>query len=205
MSAIFKLGVMVIGLCVATVAISGPVDQQRIYKYVDKHGRVSFTDRPAHDGYVKLEKTRKGWVDPGNNFNYRENKKKYEAIIVAASQRYEVPFWLISAVIHAESLYNPQAVSSAGAVGLMQLMPATAQNYGVGNRQDPSQNIDGGVRYLKDLLLMFNGDVQLAVAAYNAGEFAVKKYGNRIPPYKETQQYVRKVSDLSVRYKSQAI
>ena len=87
----------------------------------------------------------------------------------------------------------------------MQLMPGTARLYGVRDRQDPHQNIEGGVRYLKDLINMFNGNVELAVAAYNAGENAVKKYGYRIPPYKETQLYVRKVSDLSKKYRSRAI
>jgi soluble lytic murein transglycosylase-like protein len=179
--------------------------KQKIYKFVDKQGRVSFSDKPKHDGYVKLEKTRKGWTAPNHYSNYKENKRKYEQYVITASKKHQVPVWLISAVIHAESFYNPSAVSRAGAVGLMQLMPGTAKNYGVYDRQDPRQNIEGGVKYLKDLLIMFNGDTRLALAAYNAGENAVKKYGNRIPPYKETQHYVKKVSALSVQYKSQAI
>ena len=95
-----------------------------------------------------------------------------------------------------ESAYDPQALSRAGAMGLMQLMPGTAQRYGVSNAWDPVQNLDGGARYLRDLLKMFNQDLRLALAGYNAGEGAVQKYGNQIPPYRETQNYVVKVMDL---------
>ena len=198
----YKL-VVITGLLFVTASHAGP--QQRIYKFVDTNGHVSFSDKPVHDGYVQLEKTWKGWQDPGQLNNYRENKRKFEELISDTAREYEVPFWLVSAVIHAESLYNPRAVSSAGAVGLMQLMPGTARQYGVYDRQDPRQNIDGGVRYLKDLLVLFEGDVSLALAAYNAGEYAVKKYGNRIPPYRETQHYVRKVNELSQKYKARTI
>lgn len=204
MSSFSKLTVIA-GLFVSIACQAGPSSQPKIYKFVDANGRVSFSDKPAHDGYVKLEKTRKGWKDPTKTHNYRENKRKYEPLVVNAAQRHQIPFWLISAVIHAESFYNPNAVSSAGAVGLMQLMPGTAKNYGVHDRQNPEQNIEGGVRYLKDLITLFNGNVTLALAAYNAGEHAVIKYGYRIPPYEETQLYVRKVNELSLRYKSQAI
>jgi soluble lytic murein transglycosylase-like protein len=103
---------------------------------------------------------------------------------------------LLHAVIRVESAYNPSAVSSAGAVGLMQLMPGTAQRYGVVDRTDPVQNIEGGARYLRDLMAMFGSDLTLAIAAYNAGENAVIKYNNSIPPYPETQNYVRQVLSL---------
>ena len=201
MSFLPKSITLVLLLILPLLANAGP----KIYKYVDSKGRVTYSDRSFHDGYVELKKTWKGWVDPGTTNNYRENKQKYRTLIAETSKKHEVPNWLVHAVIHAESFYNPHAVSSAGAVGLMQLMPGTAQRYGVTNRQDPRQNISGGVRYLKDLLEMFNGNVELAVAAYNAGENAVKKHGNRIPPYQETKHYVRKVSELSQRYRSQTI
>ena len=100
---------------------------------------------------------------------------------------------LIHAVVRAESAYRSDALSSKGAMGLMQLMPATAKRYGVNDRSDPAQNLRGGTEYLRDLLQMFDNDLQLALAAYNAGENAVIKYGNQIPPYNETQNYVRKV------------
>jgi soluble lytic murein transglycosylase-like protein len=100
---------------------------------------------------------------------------------------------LLHAVIRTESAYNPSAVSSAGATGLMQLMPGTAKRYSVKDIWDPVDNLRGGAKYLRDLLDMFGNDLRLALAAYNAGENAVIKYGNRIPPYPETQRYVRKV------------
>lgn len=124
------------------------------------------------------------------------NKSKFSSLIADAASRNQVDEKLVHAVIQAESAYNPSAVSRTGAVGLMQLMPGTARRYGVMNRTDPEQNVDGGTRYLKDLLDMFNYNLGLAVAAYNAGEGAVMKYNNSIPPYPETQNYVRQVLAL---------
>ena len=99
-------------------------------------------------------------------------------------------------MIQTESAYDEKAISSAGAVGLMQLMPATAKRYGVSNRKNATQNIDGGTHYIKDLHKMFDSNLKLVLASYNAGEGAVKKYKNTIPPYPETQNYVRKVMGL---------
>lgn len=110
--------------------------------------------------------------------------------IDAIAKRHGVDPLLVRAIIRVESNFDPKAVSPKGAVGLMQLMPETAMRYGVDNRFDAAQNIDGGVRYMRDLMAMFNGNLSLALAAYNAGEGAVLKYGRRIPPYPETQQYV---------------
>jgi hypothetical protein len=124
----------------------------------------------------------------------------YANHIEAAATANNIDAALIRAVISAESGYNPYAVSRAGAVGLMQLMPYTASRYNVANSRDPEQNIHGGARYLRDLLQMFNHDVRLAVAAYNAGEHAVMKYGYRIPPYPETLAYVPKVLKYYAQY-----
>jgi len=110
--------------------------------------------------------------------------------IDAIARRHGVDPHLVRAVIRVESNFDPKAVSPKGAAGLMQLMPETAMRYGVENRFDPTQNVEGGVRYLRDLMAMFDGNLSLALAAYNAGEGAVIKYGRRIPPYPETQQYV---------------
>jgi soluble lytic murein transglycosylase-like protein len=110
--------------------------------------------------------------------------------IDAIARRHGVDPLLVRAVIRVESNFDPRAVSPKGAAGLMQLMPETAMRYGVDNRFDPAQNVDGGVRYLRDLMAMFDGNLSLALAAYNAGEGAVLKHGRRIPPYPETQQYV---------------
>ena len=114
-------------------------------------------------------------------------------LVESAAKRYDVDPLLVHAMIQTESAYNPFALSPKGAQGLMQLMPATAKRFGVQNVFDVKENIDGGVRYLKYLSSLFPSDPRLAIAAYNAGEGAVWKYGNQIPPYRETEQYVYRV------------
>lgn len=177
--------------------------QADIYKFVDKHGRVILTDKPTHSGYKQLVKTWKGWEEAKvpKNFDWAKNQKKYDPTIRSVAKIYKLPHTLLHAVISAESSYNPDAVSKAGAVGLMQLMPETAKQYGVSNRLDPKQNIYGGTRYLRYLAKLFNNDLTLMLAAYNAGEGAVKKYGNKVPPYKETRNYVKKVIKYYKKYK----
>ena len=136
-----------------------------------------------------------------NSPDFAKNRKKFAPTVDNAAERYKLSKSLLHAVITAESAYDPAAVSIAGAVGLMQLMPATAKRYGVKNLIDPYENIHGGSRYLRDLLDMFNNDMTLAVAAYNAGENAVIRYGKRIPPFPETQNYVKKVLSYYKEYK----
>lgn len=116
-------------------------------------------------------------------------------LVYQTAQKYDVDPKLAMAIAKTESDYQPDAVSSTGAVGVMQLMPGTAQGLGVGNSYDAAQNVDGGVRYLKQMLTLFGGDVSKAVAAYNAGPQAVKDY-NGVPPYAETKNYVANVLSL---------
>ena len=189
-----------------------------IYKFVDTNGRVHYTDEPRNPLYKRIIKTspyrlkmmsesrfrnRESNIYPtlfhsfSDRFSNRSiNKNKFSDLIANAAYKNGVEERLVHAVIQTESAYNSSAVSRAGAVGLMQLMPDTARRYGVLNRTDPVQNVDGGTRYLKDLLGMFNYNLRLAVAAYNAGENAVIRHNNSIPPYPETQNYVRQVLAL---------
>lgn len=167
-----------------------------IYRYITPEGHLLLTNTPRYKGYTKLVKTQKGWVPSKNNFYKPSNKRDLSPHIRVAADTHQLPYALLHAVIHVESAYNPQAVSSAGAQGLMQLMPATAARFGVRDPFNPVDNIRGGSRYLRHLLTLFNNNYALALAAYNSGENTVIRYGNKIPPYRETQNYVRKVLKL---------
>ena len=192
--------------------------QADIYRYVTEEGRIVFTDvaPPAgtkHEVVVKSAPKPAPapapavYAEPTRQEQFRAEalsvkRARYAVHINDAAKRYNIDPALVHAVISAESSYNPGARSPKGAIGLMQLMPDTARRYSVSNIWDPVQNIHGGVRYLADLLRMFNNDHRLAVAAYNAGEKAVMKYGNRIPPYAETVAYVPRVMSYYTRYRT---
>ncbi len=133
------------------------------------------------------------------------NRQQYAPHITRIAAQHGVDPYLVHAVISAESAFNPNAVSPAGAMGLMQLMPATAERFGVSNAFEPIANINAGVRYLRWLLNHFNNDVQLALAGYNAGENAVIRHGRQIPPYAETQTYVPRVLRFYHYYRQQAL
>lgn len=168
-----------------------------IYRYQDAEGRTYLTDKPLDDDYRLVKRYRlPGTQKPRAGASLRQMMARRDQLTplieqVARDQRLRPE--LLHAVVRVESAYNHKAVSSKGAVGLMQLMPATARQYGVSDSEDPRQNLSGGARYLRYLLGLFEDDLSLALAAYNAGENAVIQYGRQIPPYPETQNYVRKV------------
>jgi soluble lytic murein transglycosylase-like protein len=202
------LKMSVIAATLALVGFARPALAD-IYMYKDERGVVHFTNIPNGDKRFKLLRKEEGTSEaarsagaPQYTLPSAEAIRKYSPIIDAVSQTYGVDRALVHAVVTAESGYNAQAVSRAGARGLMQLMPETAKRYGVQNIHDPMDNVVGGVRYLRDLLIMFNGNLELAVAAYNAGENAVIRNGNRIPQYAETMQYVPKVIGFYKKFQS---
>jgi len=182
-----------------------------IFKYVDGDGHVFYTDNPKHAGFKRILTSppafsfsgrgagrlrgvgRGGQRDGQFSAARMLRRQEFAPMIDAAASKYSLDPALLHAVIQAESGYNPGAVSNKGAAGLMQLMPATATRFGVRDRFDPQDNIEGGARYLSELLDMFPSNVKLAVAAYNSGENTVKRFGNQIPPIAETQSYVVRV------------
>ena len=176
-----------------------------IFSFTDERGVVHFTNIPGLDKRYKLIHREVRNVVPRSGQVWMPSEadiQRFGGIIQTAASSHGVESALVHAVITAESGYNPNAVSRKGATGLMQLMPDTAKRYGVSNMFDPVENIHGGVRYLRDLLVMFNGNVELAVAGYNAGENAVIRHGNRIPPYAETVHYVPKVIGIYQRFRA---
>jgi len=192
-------------LLLLVLIVAAPSAFADIYKYVDKYGRVILTDKPRNADYKRLVKTWKGWEEAKNRIalqDFDENRRKHTPAIEQTARRYGLPSSLVQAVVAAESAYDPNAVSRTGAVGLMQLMPETARRYGVSNRRNPGDNLSGGTHYLRDLLRMFDNNLVLALAAYNAGENTVKRYGNRIPPFKETRHYINKVMDYYRKYRN---
>jgi len=165
-----------------------------IFKYRDASGRLHFTDKRMGDDFSLVWRSSggKAKVKGSAMERLKRNRSRFSPLIDRIARQTPLHPALVHAVIRAESAYNPKAVSSAGAVGLMQLMPATAAQYGVTDLTNPGENIRVGSLYLKRQLDNFK-DLSLALAAYNAGENAVRRYGNTIPPFPETQRYVRKV------------
>ncbi len=191
---------VIFSLVLCWVAVLHPTHAD-IYKYIDGNGHIYLTDKPKHSGYRLILKSRKELRKPRVDYqNMETNRQRFALAIADVARSHDMPEGLIHAVIATESAYDPDAVSRAGAVGLMQLMPETAKRYGVTNLRDPAANLSGGTRYLKDLLEHFDNDLELALAGYNAGENAVEKYGNQVPPFVETQSYVRKVIKLYEQY-----
>jgi soluble lytic murein transglycosylase len=169
---------------IAALLITAPFADADIYARVEPNGTVSFTDTPLTfewDLIIREER------DPA--------LAEWREYVNVAAKEANLDPRLVRAIIYVESAENPKAVSSKGAMGLMQLMPATAKSLGVKEPFHPNQNVKGGVRYFSKLMDKFDGNVRLALAAYNAGPGAVEKYGG-IPPYPETRDYVRKVMEV---------
>jgi soluble lytic murein transglycosylase-like protein len=194
-------------LCMAVAVPSARAD---VWKFVDRDGVVHLSDRPMGPGSELLVRGKKRIKDRNAARSrapryLEDNQKRYTYLIDRVARELSLDRNLIHAVVRVESAYDPLAVSRAGAVGLMQLMPETAKRYGVRDSRNPTQNLYAGVLHLRNLIQQFN-DVVLALAAYNAGENAVIGYGYKVPPYPETQNYVRKVlafyRQYSVKYKA---
>jgi soluble lytic murein transglycosylase-like protein len=195
----------------AAASVTGPrLIRGQVYSYVKDGIRTYTTARPKGAAgisglrtiaYSYMETCYACSAKPGVSFSsVRLNTAAYQAEIAAAARAQGVDEAIVRAIIHAESAFNPNALSRVGAQGLMQLMPATARRFGVSDAFDATQNISGGVKYLAWLLKRFNGNLALAAAGYNAGEGAVDKY-NGVPPYSETQRYVQRVGVLAERYR----
>jgi soluble lytic murein transglycosylase-like protein len=165
-----------------------------IYRFIDANGVLHFTNVPSSNKYrlYLRERTSVSTRPPSAD--------RYDHIIVEAAENHDLPFSLLKAIIKVESDFNPTAVSKKGAKGLMQLMPERIENLKIKNPFDPVENVMGGAQYFRELLDRFKGELQLSLAAYNAGPSQVLRY-NRIPPFKETEDYIRKVMSYYRAYK----
>ena len=188
-------------IVVALTAVLRAVPAQaEIYAWRDEQGRLVLSERPAPTGVQAQTfavhgndqyRTTGAQVLPGRL------EGRLGDMVAEHARRHDLSPDLVRAVIRVESGWNPRAVSARGALGLMQLMPSTAVEYGVSDPFDPEQNVRAGVAYLRKLIDRFDGKTELALAAYNAGPGAVEKYGRTIPPYKETQSYVRRIVSVT--------
>ncbi|WP_437946802.1 lytic transglycosylase domain-containing protein [Sorangium sp. So ce296] len=203
------LRALVAALGLAALALHPGSARADIFTYTDADGTVHFSNRAAGDArfkvYIKGDGRRPG-ARPGvapvaPSDKSLERFSRYDTWIRQAATLYQIPEELVRAVIKCESDYDPRAVSPVGAQGLMQLMPETALRMQVRDPFDARENIFGGTRYLRILANLFNGDLDLTIAGYNAGEGAVMRYGG-IPPYEETQAYVTRVRTYYARYRT---
>jgi Transglycosylase SLT domain/Domain of unknown function (DUF4124) len=190
---------LIVNLMTGILLLTGLPAAAEIFKYKDRSGNVHFTDKPMKKGsglrllWRSGSDPRFGPVSRINTGAMKRNQVRYAGMINSVAKNTRIRPELLHAVVRAESAYDPKARSSKGAEGLMQLMPATASRYNVSDSLNPEQNLKGGAAYLRYLLKRYDSDLMLALAAYNAGENAVEKHGNQVPPFPETQKYVRQV------------
>ena len=201
---------VIFGLVVALGA-GASVCQADIYSFTDHSGTTHFTDHPDDARYKLIlrspvDASARQPADARRASAWLARSVQYDAAISRAAGEAKVQPELVRAVIVVESGFNPRAISRRGAVGLMQLLPATARRYGAFNAFDPEQNILAGAHYLAALIARYGSEkLELVLAAYNAGEDAVEKYGRRIPPYKETQAYVPNVLRMYHALRAQSV
>ena len=190
----YLLAITIVFVFSATVCV-----QADIYMYIDADGVMHFTNAPT-------ESDRDYRVYIRERSSYRSSRSyspdKYDELIIVASKQYGVDSRLVKAIIKAESDFNPTAVSTKGAMGLMQIMPQNFQHLDIEDPFDPRENIMGGTRYFRYLYDRFDGKLALSLAAYNAGPTAVDNYNKTIPPYRETEQYVQRVLTYYRNYKN---
>lgn len=190
---------MMRGILAAGLLAAAPLAHADIHALIDADGRLRVLDQAAPGTHPFNPLVARPAARPAASDDAVQRLPRAEMfhpLIVEAGQEAGVDTALLHAVVQVESGYNPRAVSRAGAAGLMQLMPGTAKRFGVSDRFDPQENLRGGASYLAWLRQHFNGNLELVLAAYNAGEGAVHRHRNQVPPYAETQLYVRRVISL---------
>lgn len=192
-------------MLLAAGCLSAAIANAALYVYELPDGSRVVTDHALNNRHYRLVRVGESVKDVGRLAAhqdpqlFRADPSAFDALIERVADEHKVDFALVKAVMHAESAFNPYAKSRKGALGLMQVMPATARRYGIDDIYDPVQNVIAGVKHLRYLLRMFNDKHKLALAAYNAGENAVRRHRG-IPPYPETQAYVRKVMQYRKHY-----
>jgi soluble lytic murein transglycosylase-like protein len=194
-------------ILILAVAAAPGLARADVFSFTDANGVAHFSNVPSDSRYKLLVTTPSDLVAPkekGPSINWLARSAQYDGVIRGAAKDATIQAALVRAVIVVESGFNPRAVSKKGAIGLMQLQPATAKRYGVKNIYDPEQNVRAGAHYLKDLLARFDSNLELALAAYNAGEEAVERYGRHVPPFRETLAYVPSVMKVYQRLMDQA-
>jgi soluble lytic murein transglycosylase-like protein len=193
-------------LLLAVAATSGNA-RADVYAFTDSAGVAHFSNVPADPRYQLLIAAPGEGAAPSSKakpVDWLARSAQYDGVISGAAKAATIQAALVRAVIVVESGFNPRAISKKGAIGLMQLQPETARRYGVKNIYDPEQNVRAGAHYLSDLLARYDSNLELALAAYNAGEEAVERYGRHVPPFRETLAYVPSVMRVYQRLMQQA-